>query len=51
MSKFFFSIFILFLFSFSQAGGQEIYRWIDEKGTTHFADDLTLVPEKYRDPI
>jgi hypothetical protein len=28
--------------------GQEIYRWVDEKGTIHFVEDLTLVPEKYR---
>lgn len=27
---------------------QTIYRWVDEKGTVHFTDDLTLVPEKYR---
>jgi len=33
------------------AFGQEIYRWVDEKGTIHFADDLTLVPEKYRDQV
>jgi len=33
------------------AFGQEIYRWVDEKGTVHFADDFTLVPEKYRDQI
>lgn len=26
----------------------EMYRWIDEKGTLHFADDLSKVPEKYR---
>ena len=31
--------------------GQEVYRWVDEKGTIHFADDLTLVPEKYRGQI
>lgn len=31
--------------------GQEIYRWVDEKGTVHFADDFTLVPEKYRDQM
>jgi len=30
---------------------QEIYRWVDEKGTIHFADDFTLVPEKYRDQV
>ena len=33
------------------ANGQEIYRWVDEKGTVHFADDFTLVPEKYRDQV
>jgi len=33
------------------ANGQEIYRWVDEKGTIHFADDFTLVPEKYRDQV
>ena len=49
MRRFIFLVFILFLFFFSQAGGQEIYRWTDEKGTLHFSDDLTLVPEKYRD--
>ncbi len=26
----------------------EMYRWVDEKGTVHFADDLSNVPEKYR---
>ena len=33
------------------AFSQEIYRWVDEKGTIHYADDLTLVPEKYRDHV
>ncbi len=31
--------------------GQEIYRWVDEKGTVHFADDITLVPERYRNQV
>lgn len=31
--------------------GQEIYRWVDEKGTIHFADDITLIPERYRGQI
>ena len=38
-------IFILFL-SISPCYG-EMYRWVDEKGTLHFADDLSKVPEKY----
>lgn len=30
---------------------QEIYQWVDDKGTVHFVDDPTLVPEKYRDQV
>ena len=26
----------------------EMYKWIDEKGTVHFADDLFNVPERFR---
>jgi len=26
----------------------ETYKWVDEKGTLHFADDLSNVPEKHR---
>ena len=37
-----FSVDIPFLFS------EEIYRWTDEKGTTHFTDDASTIPEKYR---
>jgi len=42
-------ILVASIFVVSQVKGQEIYRWVDEKGTLHFADDLTLVPERYRD--
>jgi len=37
--------------SFSLAFGQEVYKWVDEKGTVHFTDDLGLVPEKYRNQV
>src|SRR5512139_797840 len=40
----------LLVFS-SAALGQEVYRWVDDQGTVHFTDDLSLVPEKYRDKI
>ncbi len=40
----------LILFSFS-AFGQGLYKWVDEKGTVHFTDDLSLVPERYQDQI
>jgi clan AA aspartic protease (TIGR02281 family) len=29
-------------------GYGEMYKWIDEKGTVHFADDLFNVPERFR---
>ncbi|MFB3885247.1 MAG: DUF4124 domain-containing protein [Thermodesulfobacteriota bacterium] len=35
----------------SVAFGQEIYQWTDEKGTVHYTDDLTLVPERYRNQV
>jgi len=31
----------------SVAWGQEIYRWVDDKGTLHVTDDPSLIPEKY----
>ncbi len=27
----------------------EMYKWVDEKGTVHFTDDLSAIPEKYRE--
>ena len=50
MKRLFFVLMILLMFCFS-AYGQEVYRWVDEKGTVHFSDDLTLVPEKYRSQV
>ena len=29
-------------------GYAEVYKWLDEKGTLHFTDDLSNIPEKYR---
>lgn len=26
----------------------EMYKWVDEKGTVHFTDDPSVIPEKYR---
>ena len=39
-----FSLFLLIVVP----GHGEMYKWVDEKGTIHFADDLSNVPEKYR---
>jgi hypothetical protein len=33
------------------AFGQRVYKWVDEKGTAHFTDDLSLVPERYREQV
>ncbi len=27
----------------------EMYKWVDEKGTVHFTDDLSAIPEKFRE--
>jgi peptidoglycan hydrolase CwlO-like protein len=39
------------LFYSASAFGQEVYKWVDEKGIVHFTDDLGEVPEKYREQI
>ncbi|MEW6375860.1 MAG: DUF4124 domain-containing protein [Thermodesulfobacteriota bacterium] len=44
-------IFIGLIFYSTLSLGQEIYRWVDEKGTVNFTDDLSLVPEKYLDQV
>jgi len=28
---------------------KEVYKWVDEKGTVHFSEDESSIPEKYRD--
>jgi hypothetical protein len=39
---------ILFgLLFISQSSRAEIYKWVDEKGTTHFTEDPSTIPEKY----
>jgi predicted aspartyl protease len=39
---------LLFFILFISPCYGEMYKWVDEKGTLHFADDLSKVPEKYR---
>jgi len=39
---------VLFTFLIFQISFAQVYKWIDEKGVTHFTDDITQVPEKYR---
>ena len=45
--KFFLLIFILLIGMVPSSYG-EMYKWMDEKGTVHFTDDLSSIPEKYR---
>ena len=35
----------------TRVSGQELYRWVDEKGTLHFTDNFNSIPEKYRDKV
>jgi hypothetical protein len=39
---------ISFIFFISQFSFAQVYKWVDENGVTHFTDDTTQVPEKYR---
>ncbi len=41
-------IFVIFVV-FVSTGYGEMYRWVDEKGTVHFTDDLSSIPERYRE--
>jgi hypothetical protein len=38
------SLFLMIPYLFSE----EVYRWIDEKGTIHFTDDVSKIPEKFQ---
>jgi hypothetical protein len=39
---------LMFLLGAGPARAKEIYKWVDEKGTVHFAEDESGVPEGYR---
>ena len=41
-------VIILLALLISRISFAEVYKWVDEKGVTHFTDDMTQVPEKYR---
>jgi hypothetical protein len=47
MKHLLFSTITLVFFLSTPAFG-EIYKWLDDRGVTHFTDDLRKVPEKYR---
>jgi len=49
MKVIFLFIFILVVSTSPSYG--EVYKWVDEKGTVHFADDLSNIPENYRTDV
>ena len=42
---------LVLLLAVCPARAKDIYKWIDEKGTLHFAEDESEVPERYRDQL
>ena len=46
------AIFILLLqILFLPCVSAEIFKWVDEKGITHFTEDESAIPEKYREQV
>jgi clan AA aspartic protease (TIGR02281 family) len=44
-----FSLIIIILVFLVPSSYGEMYKWVDEKGSVHFTDDLSNIPEKYRE--
>jgi hypothetical protein len=42
---------LILLFVDSPSHAKDVYKWVDEKGTVHFSEDESSVPEKYRDQL
>lgn len=40
---------LIFLSAGCPSYAKDVYKWVDEKGTVHFAEDESSVPEKYRE--
>lgn len=34
-----------------QIANAEIFKWVDDKGTAHFTEDPSMIPEKYRNHL
>ncbi len=41
-------LFVILLVIMGYPAYAELYKWVDEKGTVHFTDDRSKIPEKYR---
>lgn len=44
----FFFLILLVIVVTAAIGRAEIYKWVDDKGTTYFTEDPSTIPEKYR---
>ncbi len=42
------AFFLVILLVIASPASGEMYKWVDEKGTIHFTDDLSKIPEKYQ---
>jgi hypothetical protein len=42
---------LIFLFVDCPSRAKDVYKWVDEKGTVHFSEEESSVPEKYRDQL
>ena len=42
---------LILLFVGCPSHAKDVYKWVDEKGTVHFSEDESSVPEKYRDQL
>jgi len=41
-------LFVILFVALGSPAYAEMYKWVDEKGTVHFTDDLSKIPEKHR---
>jgi predicted nucleic acid-binding Zn-ribbon protein len=41
-------IFILLFLFIAKVAFAQVYKWVDERGVTHFTEDITQIPEKFR---
>jgi hypothetical protein len=42
---------VILLLAVWPSHAKDVYKWVDEKGTVHFSEDESNIPEKYRDQL